>query len=175
MTGKASGSIASYRVYRSERDSARGAKANPYSIIAEVDEPSYADANFEFGQTYFYKVRAVVTANGVKAESQDSAPVEILPRDTFAPAVPAGVTGLYTSGAIELIWNPNQERDLAGYNIMRRENGGRPERLNLELLRSPLYHDKAVAPGHHYYYQVTAVDMSGNESAPSAEIEVDVP
>jgi hypothetical protein len=175
MTGKAAGPISSYRVYRSERDSARRAQATPDQMVADVHEPTYADANFEFGQTYSYKVRAVVTVNGVKAESQDSAPLEILPRDTFPPAIPAGLAGLYTSGAIDLIWNPNQERDLAGYNIMRREDGRRPERLNLELLRSPLYHDTAVAPGHHYYYQARAVDMSGNESAPSAEIEVDVP
>ena len=173
LTGQAPGPVSSYRVYRSEGDSASAAQANPYRVVGDAYNASYADENFEFGRAYSYKVRAVVTGNGSSAESQDSAAVEIVPRDVFPPAAPTGLTGLYTSGAIELIWSPNSEPDLAGYNVRRREDTGRSERLNRELLRSPLDRDTTVIPGHHYFYQATAVDSSGNESAPSAEIEVE--
>jgi len=173
MTGKACGPISAYRVFRTEQTSGGG--RTPYRSIGEARETSFGDTNFEFGRSYSYKVRALVTVNGVSAESDDSASVEIVPRDVFPPAAPAGLTGLYTSGAVELIWSPNPERDLAGYNIRRREDGQKPERLNQELLRSPIYRDTAVTSGHHYFYQVTAVDTNGNESAPSSEIEIEVP
>lgn len=163
--------VAGYRVYRSD-----SGKSGPYRRLGEASEPSYADTRFEFGHLYSYKVRAVSREDGHTSESVDSAPVEIMPRDVFPPAVPAGLTGLYTAGAVQLIWNPGTEPDLAGYNIYRRETGGgRAERLNTELLRSPLYRDTTAMPGQHYQYSVTAVDLSGNESAPSAGIEVEVP
>ena len=175
LTGGPAPPISEYRVYRSERNPADTAKVTSYRMAGEAHETSYADANFEFGRLYDYKVTAVVTANRGSAESQDSAPVEIVPRDIFPPAVPAGLTGLYTSGAVELVWDPNLERDLAGYNIRRRENGQKSEQLNRQLLRSPLYRDAAVVSGHRYFYQVAAVDLSGNESGSSPQVEVEVP
>jgi hypothetical protein len=175
LTGRPASSISAYRVYRSERDPASAAKTAAYRLIAETHDTSYEDVNFQFGRSYSFKVRAVVSATGRQAESQDSAAAEVTPHDVFAPAIPAGLAGLYTSGAVEVIWSPNLERDLAGYNLLRREDGGQPKRLNQELLRSPLYRDTDVTQGHHYFYEVTAVDLSGNESQPSSEIEVDVP
>ena len=173
LAGNPQGAIASYRVYRSEADSASDTKASPYHLVGEVHETSYSDETFEFGRAYRYRIRAVVAANGTLAESQDSAAVEIVPRDVFPPAVPAGLTGLFTSGAVELLWNPNSEADLGGYNVRRREGQAKPEQLNHELLRSPIYRDTAIAQGHHYSYSVTAVDRSGNESAASSEVDVE--
>jgi hypothetical protein len=172
LTGSPVSTVSAYEVYRSEREPGSAARTAIYRLMGEAHDTSYEDANFEFGHPYSYKVRAVVSVNGRQAETQDSAPVEITPRDVFPPAVPAGLSGLYTSGAVELIWSPNLEPDLAGYNLLRREEGGQPKRLNQELLRSPLYRDIDVTSGHHYFYQVTAVDLSGNESAPSPEVEV---
>jgi hypothetical protein len=172
LTGKSADKISGYRVYRSERDSVSAPRTG-YRTIGESHETSYADPNFEFGHFYSYKVRAVVTGSGGSAESPDSAAIEVAPRDVFPPAVPAGVTGLFAAGAVELIWSPNLESDLAGYNIRRRQDGGQPEQLNKELLRSPLYRDTSVTTGHRYFYGVTAVDRSGNESAPSSEVEIE--
>jgi hypothetical protein len=172
LTGKSADKISGYRVYRSERDSVSAPRTG-YRTIGESHETSYADPNFEFGHFYSYKVRAVVTGSGGSAESPDSAAIDVAPRDVFPPAVPAGVTGLFAAGAVELIWSPNLESDLAGYNIRRRQDGGQPEQLNKELLRSPLYRDTSVTTGHRYFYGVTAVDRSGNESAPSSEVEIE--
>jgi fibronectin type 3 domain-containing protein len=101
--------------------------------------------------------------------------VEVAPRDVFPPAAPAGLTGLYTSNAVELLWSPNTEPDLAGYNIYRGGAGEQPAKLNSALLPSPLYHDTSIAAGRRYTYHVTAVDLKGNESAPSQDVSVDVP
>jgi len=170
VTGRPAGAITGYQVYRSDHG-----KPGPYERVGEASEPSYVDASFEFGTLYSYKVRAVSREDGHTAESMDSAAVEILPRDVFPPAAPAGLSGLYTAGAVELIWNPNTEPDLAGYGIYRHEAGGHAERLNAELLPSPLFRDTALTPGRHYLYSVTAIDLSGNESAVSSEVEVEVP
>jgi fibronectin type 3 domain-containing protein len=69
----------------------------------------------------------------------------------------------------------NSETDLAGYHVYRsaaRDSKG--ELLTPDLLLSPAYRDTAVESGHRYWYTVTAVDRAGNESAPSASVEVDV-
>jgi hypothetical protein len=98
-----------------------------------------------------------------------------MPKDVFPPAAPAGLTGLYTSAAVDLIWTPNLEPDLAGYNLYRREAGQQVVRLNSELVRSAFYRDTSATPGRHYVYRITAEDLNGNESPPSSEVEVDVP
>jgi len=41
-------------------------------------------------------------------------------------------------------------------------------------LLSPVYHDTSVQLGHTYWYSVTAVDRSGNESSPSAPVAAEV-
>jgi len=80
---------------------------------------------------------------------------------------------LYTAGAVELVWAANTEKDLAGYYVYRRENGEETKKLKKDLLRTPLLRDASVQPGHTYFYQVTAVDLSNNESQPSEEVEVE--
>lgn len=169
VTGQPVSAVRGYRLYRSE--SGRPAS---YIAVGESPENSFSDANFEFGHLYAYRVRALITDAGQTAESADSPSVEIVPRDVFPPAPPAGLAGVYTGKEVDLIWNPNTEPDLAGYNIYRSTAGQKPVKLNTELLRSPLYHDTSATPGHRYTYHVTAVDTNGNESASSEEVRVDV-
>lgn len=172
LTGQPGVPALRYHVYR--REGGEG-KPGPYRLIGEAPQTSYADAGFEFGRYYSYRVRAVVSEDGQSAESADSGARAIVPRDTFPPAPPAGLTAIYTSGAIELIWHPSLEPDLAGYKLYRREGGGQEEKLNPDLIRTPLYRDTAVSAGHRYAYRVTALDRTGNESSPSSEVEVEVP
>jgi hypothetical protein len=175
LAGRQTGLIESYQVYRRETETKTAGKPFPYKPVGIAHQTSYADSDFEFGRLYSYRVRAVVSQNGSMAESADSQAVDIMPKDVFPPAPPAGLTGLYTSGAVEFIWTPNFDSDLAGYNVYRREAGQQAVRLNSELVRSALFRDATATPGHHYYYRITAEDLSGNESEPSAEVEVGVP
>jgi hypothetical protein len=170
VTGKTFNSATQYRLYRSET-----CKPGSYQSIGESRDADFSDPNFEFGHLYCYRVRALVTEAGKTAQSADSASVQIVPQDVFPPMAPSGLTGLYTANAVELIWSPDPEADLAGYNIYRIGDDGRPTKLNPELLLSPLYRDTAVSSGLRYTYRVTALDKSGNESSPSAEVTVDVP
>jgi hypothetical protein len=157
-----------YRVYRSTTG-----KPGSFQLVGENNEPSYLDSDFEFGRAYSYEVGAVFKDGGTTAESEPSQPYQVIPRDIFPPARPTGLTGLYTTGAVELVWDANTEKDLAGYYVYRHENGEQPKRLNKALLPTPILRDTSVQPGRTYFYQVTAVDLSNNESRPGPEVEVE--
>lgn len=168
LTGQPVHNLTSYRVYRS-----LSGKTGTFDLAGEVASPPFPDQHFEFGRTYFYKVRAVFEEAGKTAESGDSSLAEVTPRDIFPPAAPGGLTGIYSAEAVELIWNANTESALAGYNVYRRQDDQPYRKLNPGLLRTPIFRDTAAQRGHTYSYQVTAVDLAGNESAPSKPVEVE--
>ncbi len=168
LSGHPISNLSGYGVYRSER-------GQPGSLRprGEAQSETYTDTDFQFGHTYSYKVRAVFRAGDRRAETEDSLPVEITPRDTFPPATPTRLSAVYAAQVVELIWTANTEPDLAGYNVYRREESGTSHRINKELLPTPIYRDSSVEPGRKYSYEVTAVDLAGNESPTPAEVSVE--
>jgi hypothetical protein len=168
LTGAPVAHLAGYRVYRSEAP-----KLQSFNAVGESKEADFPDPHFEFGRTYGFKVRAMFKQGTQVAEGEDSQPYEVTPRDVFPPAPPLGLTALYTVGAVELVWNVNVEPDLAGYKVYRREPGKPFQPINKELLRTPIYRDSSIEPQRHYLYEVTAVDLSGNESKSSSEVQAD--
>jgi len=179
-----------YHVYRTEVDPAslkaaeeRGSLMETKSalvLLATSAAPSYQDTAFEFGKSYLYIVRSVITANGLPLESDDSQHVIVTPRDTFPPAAPQGLVAALLPGAtpespaVELSWSISLETDLAGYRVYRSEQENlKGQLLTAELLLAPADRDTSVEPGHRYWYTVTAVDRAGNESAPSAAVAID--
>jgi fibronectin type 3 domain-containing protein len=119
---------------------------------------------------------------GKTLESADSNVLVVMPKDVFPPAAPLGlvVAVVLTQGGtpahLELSWAISPETDVAGYNIYRSEQAGAPgTRLNNELLLAPAFSDMNIQPGRRYFYSVTAVDRSGNESPKSAVVSGGVP
>jgi len=155
--------LAGFRIYRSSTG-----KAGSFGLLADVSAPSYRDADFEFGQTYYYQVRVAFGKPGHFAMSEPTAVVKVTPRDTFPPAPPQGLSSIYSAGAVELVWTANTEPDLAGYNVYRLENHTF-QRVNTELVRTPIFRDASAPAGITLTYSVTAVDLSGNESKASRE------
>ena len=183
--------ISEYRIYRGEIDPASANAAatdlaqakwkSPLAFLASSPADSYRDTAFDFGKTYLYTVRTAISGDGSPVESSDSSPVIVTPRDIFAPAVPQGLQAAVIVGSptnateVDLSWSMNTETDLAGYHVYRSEQQGTPGQLvTPDLLLSPAYRDTSVQPGHHYWYQVTAVDRSGNESTPSVAVAAEV-
>jgi hypothetical protein len=159
---------AGYRIYKSV-----SGQADSFAQIGETAETTYRDPEFQFGQRYFYRIRAIFTHGTQMAQSEDSAPVEFTPHDAFPPSAPSDLTGIYTAGMVELIWNANGEPDLAGYNVYRRVDSGPAERINEALLVTPTFHDTSAQVHHTYTYSVTAVDLAHNESSPSSSVQVE--
>jgi hypothetical protein len=90
--------------------------------------------------------------------------------DTTAPEAPTGLVASAGDAVVSLDWNDNTEPDLAGYNVMRALNSGGPYvQLNGALVPGSDYVDNDVVNGTTYYYVVTAVDTSTNESDYSDE------
>jgi predicted phage tail protein len=178
--------VAGYHIYRGESSAAAAAGEKspipPLAKIGETESPTFQDTQFEFGSTYVYSVRSVVGSGTGALESSDSNLVTITPRDTFPPAAPTGlVVALVpkegeTPAHFELSWAISPETDVAGYNVYRSEQAGTAgTRLNSELLLTPAFRDMNVEPGHRYFYTVTAVDRSGNESPVSEAVSGGVP
>jgi hypothetical protein len=91
--------------------------------------------------------------------------------ETVPPAAPTNLMASKRPGAVQLEWTANTEPDLSGYNVYRSTASpvvaGTP--VNSTKLISPSYLDSDVSAGTPYFYAVTAVDTSGNESALSNE------
>ncbi len=168
LSGRPVSNLVGYHVFKSLTG-----KPESFQLLGETNATGYRDLEFEFDHKYFYKVRAVFKENGQVAESEDPEIREVTPHDTFPPAAPTGLSAIYTAGAVELIWTANTEPDLAGYNVYRRDERGEPGRINSELRRTPIFRDSSVESGHKYFYHVTAVDLSENESRHSAEFSVE--
>ena len=93
-----------------------------------------------------------------------------LPPDLTAPAAPENLWALAGNGAVSLDWDDNNEPDFEGYNLYRSTTSGSGyTKLNSLLLTDSNYINDIVVNGTMYYYVVTALDTSENESGNSAE------
>jgi hypothetical protein len=183
--------IEQYHVYRGEIDPSavevvakgknRAVWKSPLVQIASTTAPEYRDSAFDYGKTYVYVVRGTLSGAAAGLESNDSHSVILTPKDTFPPAAPQGIVAAVLTGTVagksvvDLSWSINVEADLAGYRVYRNEQQGqRGMLITPELLLTPAYRDSSVAAGQRYWYTVTAVDRTGNESAPSEQIFVEL-
>jgi len=86
--------------------------------------------------------------------------------DASPPAAPRGLSASKEEDAIRVRWSPNSETDLAGYHLYRATSASGPyARIDGSTITGTEFLDTAVpetAPG--VWYQVTAVDLSANES-----------
>lgn len=185
------GTKRNFHVYRAEVDPATAEAAvldasqakliAPPTLLAQTAETHYRDTTFQFGHTYLYSVREAVQFGTETVESADSAPAVLTAKDIFPPATPLGLEAVVVpatnaNASVELTWAINTEADLAGYNVYRSESADMPGlKLNSEPLSAPTFHDMSVLPGKSYFYRVGAIDRSGNESALSPAVEVQIP
>ncbi|NVJ59418.1 MAG: endonuclease [Gammaproteobacteria bacterium] len=93
--------------------------------------------------------------------------------DTTPPSAPTGLTGVGGDLSAQLSWNANTESDLAGYHVYRSDNGGASfAKVTGVYLAGPEFTDTNLTPATSYVYQVTAIDIYNNESAPSTTINI---
>ena len=146
--------------------------------------PEFLDQTVEWEKHYDYRATLVtVVAQPGKPEAEvegDDTPVaHVFAHDAFPPAVPTGLQAVFSGVGqapfVDLVWSPDTEADLAGYNIFRHEAGGQPAKLNSEPVKAPAFRDSNVQSGKKYFYSVSAVDERNNESARSEEANEQVP
>jgi hypothetical protein len=180
------------RIYRRVVDGVGEAK------LADLDcsAGEFRDGTAEWQKTYEYRVTSVTSVKTAGAcapkngeassggcteviEGDDSPVQTVFAKDTYPPAVPSGLQAVSSGPGqvpfVDLLWAPDTDADLAGYNVYRREEGGSAARINSELVKTPAFRDAAVAAGKTYWYSVSGVDERGNESARSEEASEAVP
>jgi hypothetical protein len=150
-----------FRIFR------RAEKETAPTQIGESDSPQFVDDKTEYNKTYEYTIQGMSGA----VESELSPAESIRTKDTFAPAVPAGLSASPGIDTVELAWDRNTEPDFRGYRVYRSVDGGGFERI-ADLIEAPSFSDKAIQPGKRYRYAVSAVDQVGNESKQSAPVEI---
>jgi chitodextrinase len=96
------------------------------------------------------------------------AELDFMVKDTVPPAIPSGLVATGGNGSVTLDWNDNTESDLQGYNVYQSTDNITFTKVNSSLITTSNYTVTGLTNGTLYYFVVTAVDQSGNESARSA-------
>jgi hypothetical protein len=98
------------------------------------------------------------------------------PTDGIAPATPTGLAQTSGNGSsVALNWNDNSESDLLEYEVYRSLSSGvgkTDTQVNSSQITASSFTDSSVSAWTSYYYTVTAVDDSGNESLIATELRV---
>jgi hypothetical protein len=177
-------------------ESASGAPTNTFAVNRQSQEDprdavtisvpaaaspriSFVDKKVNWEKNYTYSVHAVARVNGIDLISDETTPVKVVTHDIFPPAAPTGAQAVFSGDRqqlfVDLTWNLNTERDLAGYNVYRTDSSGSSKKLNVQIVPTPSFRDVSVAAGETYLYSVTAVDIHANESLQSATAKETVP
>jgi len=145
-----------------------GTVSGDYDSVYQVYATYDTLRNLEEDTTYFITVTAI---NVDGFESITNEEISLAPREV--PLAPAGLEA-YPSGQnkIKLSWIANLEADLDYYNIYRSEESGSGYQLLFEACGETTFVDStAQSDVEYYYFTVTAVDTSDNESEMSDEVE----
>jgi hypothetical protein len=92
--------------------------------------------------------------------------------DSIPPAAPTGVFAINGDNRVDISWNENRERDLAGYNVYFSYDDFEFELI--DYTNENYFIDYEARNGEVYYYAVTAYDFDGNESELSAKTIVGI-
>ncbi|MDR9419797.1 hypothetical protein [Gracilimonas sp.] len=96
--------------------------------------------------------------------------------DPEPPASPSDIVVTPSDSKVEIVWNFNNEPDFEGYNLYKSDQAiGDIQELtpvNESVFTDTTFVDEEVANGTTYYYRITSVDLNGNESSPSRQIQV---
>jgi hypothetical protein len=176
------------RIYRREQGKAADAKVSDANLTdcnqAQPANQEFLDQTFEWEKHYDYRATMVTVAAApgkpeVEVEGDDTPAVQIFAHDVFPPAVPTGLQAVFSGVGqapfVDLVWSPDTEPDLAGYNVFRHEENQPPVKLTSELVKAPAFRDSKVESGKKYFYSVSAVDERNNESTKSEETSEQVP
>jgi hypothetical protein len=165
--------VYTYNVYRSHPEVPwPETPLNPAPLAAT----EFLDREVTTGERYTYTVRVSLSVERPYREGEPSETREIVAEDRFAPIPPQGLVAVQEGRAVRLFWNPNPERDLAGYRVSRSVDGGPWSRVGPPTLETPSLLDSAVEVGHRVAYRVEAVDRAepANVSEPSGSVEIAV-
>ncbi|GAB4275321.1 MAG: hypothetical protein Kow0029_16320 [Candidatus Rifleibacteriota bacterium] len=118
---------------------------------------------------YYFKIVSSRENRAAETSIMSSFTTASTLEDKTPPSPPANVEAALTSSPnmVTVFWAPVSDLDLKGYKVYRAENANTAfsEVSNILIAKGQeRFTDVSVTPGKKYYYRVTAVDQSGNES-----------
>jgi len=146
-----------------------------YGRSGLLEETTFSDTEAIFTHQYSltglvpastYRLKCVAT--DAKGRQLESDLVTFNTPYTLRPEAPTGLVTSKTasSNIIKLDWNADTGADFAGYQVYRAESSQGPFTLVGSVNQSS-YSDNNVYPGLKYYYRVTRLAGTGEESSPS--------
>jgi fibronectin type 3 domain-containing protein/O-glycosyl hydrolase len=161
LTWTASSGATSYNIYRSTTSGGEG--STPYKT--GVTSATFTDTGLTNGTTYYYQITAVSSGG----ESGKSSEVSAAPKAAAGfPAAPTGVSATAGNGQVVLTWTASS--GATSYNIYRSTtSGGEGSTPYKSGVTATSFTDAGLTNGTTYYYQVTAVNSTG-EGAKSSEV-----
>lgn len=139
---------------------------NVGSLITKPPYVTYFDPKV-MGLPYGdFQLQAVAVDRGGKVDPAPT-PVTVIYTDLTPPDVPTGLAAKVRGAEVNLTWNAVSEAG-GGYNVYRWVDGAR-SKVNSTLINSASYVDAGVPDGL-YQYEITSVDIPGNESTASEKV-----
>ncbi|UCG70182.1 MAG: hypothetical protein JSV09_03965, partial [Thermoplasmata archaeon] len=135
----------------------------------------YLDFGLADGITYNYTICA---SDEIPNHSPLSSPDSGIPFEIIPPATPTGLRvedEISAEGALNLSWDPNSDTDLSHYLVYSNKSDAW-EVLAIVMKGADYYVDRGLIDGVIYYYNISAVDYSGNEgnrSSTASNISID--
>lgn len=161
-----------FYVYRSTKNE-QPKRINIDVIVRDNQrDPSYTDNELMNQDEYTYYITAV---DIIGVESSSSNSVKILWTDKSAPSITEEVKIDTVDGKIGISWKMNLETDAKGYNIFRSTTVEKSfVKINTELLPidKTFFYDNNFTLGEQYFYAITCIDSSGNESEKSNPLSI---
>jgi hypothetical protein len=137
--------------------------------VGNVTQYSLDNFSLSEGTTYYFVVRAY-NAFGESGDSNVTTYAVPSADDTTPPIPPEGISGTIENEDILLTWEVNSETDISGYRVY---YGTSNRDYGLPIpVDGTEYSIAGLVTDVTYYFAVTAVDTSGNESGFSEEIEL---
>lgn len=157
--------IAFYEIFRG---SATFTDASAAEKIGNTYANEYVDQISDLNQQYYYAVVAVDRSGNYHPYVRPTGPVNVTDPP---PVAPSGVSASADKDGIHIAWAPNSEGDLAGYKVYYGKIPGSNEG-SVALGNVTSYQLTEVQSCTDYYIAVSALDLSGHESALSSEFRI---
>ena len=160
-------------IYRSTERNKGYELVFPASELVDFRGNEAPDISAQEGQYYYYYLK-VQNNNGSSVAYSDTLGFAL--DDLTAPTAPQNVKGeVDKNGLVKLVWDPNPETDVIGYEVERYtgDSGVNNYLLNPKLLENTRFEDNLGARSQSAYrYVVYAVDASYNRSPASEPIRL---
>jgi hypothetical protein len=165
-------------VYDVSPSTVEGSRADPAAALAgqvrltamPIAATRFEDTRITWGTTRCYALRTVETVGDLTLESGTLTPTCTTLQDTFPPSAPKDLRAVAAAGVISLIWEPNAEKDVRGYLVLRGVSEESLAPITATPTTNTIYND-SVAAGTRYVYAVRAVDTAGNVSSVSNRVD----